>query len=82
MRVIIDRDVCIGSGNCMRFAPDVFDQDADAIVVLKFEEPPAELRDDVRQRGRRLSDGRHPAHRAQSRRMIVISHYAEADVDH
>ena len=48
MRVIIDRDVCIGSGNCMRFAPDVFDQDADAIVVLKLEEPPAGLVDDVR----------------------------------
>ena len=48
MRVTIDRDVCIGSGNCMRFAPDVFDQDADAIVVLKIEEPPAQFLDDVR----------------------------------
>ena len=35
MRVAADREVCIGSGNCVFSAPAVFDQDDDeGLVVL------------------------------------------------
>jgi ferredoxin len=35
VRVAADRDVCIGSGNCVFTAPGVFDQDDDeGLVVL------------------------------------------------
>jgi ferredoxin len=35
MKVAADRDVCIGSGNCVLVAPQVFDQDDDeGLVVL------------------------------------------------
>ena len=35
MRVAADRDMCIGSGNCVLTAPRVFDQDDDeGLVVL------------------------------------------------
>jgi len=34
MRVTIDRSKCVGSGNCMMTAPEVFEQDDDGIVVL------------------------------------------------
>jgi ferredoxin len=48
MKVIVDQDRCIGSGQCVLLAPDVFDQrDEDGIVVLKDANPPSELDDDV-----------------------------------
>jgi ferredoxin len=34
MRVAVDREVCIGSGNCVFSAPAVFDQDDEGLVVL------------------------------------------------
>jgi ferredoxin len=36
MRVRVDRDLCIATGNCVLTAPDVFDQDEDdgTVVVL------------------------------------------------
>jgi ferredoxin len=35
MKVAADRDVCIGSGNCVFTAPQMFDQDDDeGLVVL------------------------------------------------
>jgi ferredoxin len=42
MRVIGDREVCIGSGNCVFAAPEVFDQDDDVglVVLLTPEIPP------------------------------------------
>jgi ferredoxin len=50
MRVIIDQDKCIGSGQCVLAVADVFDQrDDDGVVVLLNDNPPAELHDDVRQ---------------------------------
>ncbi|MCW2946600.1 MAG: ferredoxin [Actinoallomurus sp.] len=53
MKVIIDQDKCVGSGQCVLLAPDVFDQrDEDGIVVLLQEDPPAELHEDVRQAAR------------------------------
>ncbi len=33
-RLHIDRETCIGSGNCVRVAEAVFDQDEDGRVVL------------------------------------------------
>jgi ferredoxin len=40
MKVAADRDVCIGSGNCVLVAPQVFDQDDDEglVVVLTTSE--------------------------------------------
>lgn len=35
MKVSIDRSKCVGAGQCVRVAPDVFDQDEkDGLVVL------------------------------------------------
>ena len=53
MKVVIDQDQCVGAGQCVLLAPDVFDQrDEDGVVVLLQEFPPAELHDDVRQAAR------------------------------
>jgi ferredoxin len=41
MRINADRDVCIGSGNCVLSAPEVFDQDADDGLVEVLEPEPA-----------------------------------------
>jgi ferredoxin len=46
-RVVIDRTLCIGAGNCVRTAGDVFDQDDEAIVVLLQEFVPADRLDAV-----------------------------------
>jgi ferredoxin len=49
MRVIIDQDKCVASGQCVLAAADVFDQrDEDGIVVLLNATPPAQRADDVR----------------------------------
>jgi ferredoxin len=49
MRVQADRDRCIGSGQCVMNAPDVFDQDEDeGLVSLKTSTPAPGLADDVR----------------------------------
>lgn len=48
MKVSVDQDKCIGSGQCVLLAPEVFDQrDEDGIVVLLNANPPAELDDAV-----------------------------------
>ena len=40
MRIILDEDTCIGAGQCVLAAPDVFDQrDEDGIAVLLDETP-------------------------------------------
>ena len=50
MRVTVDQDKCVGSGQCVLAAERVFDQrDDDGIVVLLDEAPPADLHEDVRQ---------------------------------
>jgi ferredoxin len=50
MKVIIDQDRCVASGQCVMAAGEVFDQrDEDGIVVLLNDNPPAEQADDVRQ---------------------------------
>jgi ferredoxin len=50
MKVTVDQDKCIGSGQCVLAAADVFDQrEEDGIVVLLNPNPPAERAADVRQ---------------------------------
>ncbi|MCC5480538.1 ferredoxin [Streptomyces barringtoniae] len=50
MKVIVDQNKCVASGQCVLSAPDVFDQrEEDGIVVLLTEKPPDGLADDVRQ---------------------------------
>ncbi|MEU8076304.1 ferredoxin [Catellatospora citrea] len=50
LRVAVDRDACCGSGNCVRTAPEVFDQDEDlGLVVLRQPEPPESAYDAVRE---------------------------------
>ena len=39
MRIVADRDVCIGAGMCVLTAPAVFDQADDGLVLLLVEEP-------------------------------------------
>lgn len=49
MRIVIDRDRCCGSGNCVATAPEVFDQDdADGLVILRRPAPPDEVIDRIR----------------------------------
>jgi ferredoxin len=49
MKVTIDQDKCVASGQCVVAAADVFDQrDEDGIVVLLTPTPPAQRADDVR----------------------------------
>lgn len=42
MKVTVDRDRCIGAGNCALFAPSVFDQEPDDAVVLLLDPSPPE----------------------------------------
>ena len=34
LRIEIDRDACMGSGNCLFWAPGVFDLDDDAVAIV------------------------------------------------
>ncbi|MFG3257573.1 ferredoxin [Streptomyces sp. NPDC048172] len=49
MKVTIDQDKCVGSGQCVLTADDVFDQrDEDGTVTLLTDRPPAHRAADVR----------------------------------
>ncbi|MFD4369406.1 ferredoxin [Rhodococcus sp. NPDC058521] len=49
MKITIDQDKCIGAGQCVAAASDVFDQrEEDGIAILVDDDPPAEDADDVR----------------------------------
>ena len=49
MRVVVDIERCRGAGQCVRTAPQVFDQDdEDGTVVVLDEEPPPQLHGAVR----------------------------------
>lgn len=53
LKVIVDRDKCVGSGECVFTVPDVFDQDEDdGIVVLLTDAPEEEHWDSARQAAR------------------------------
>lgn len=47
MKVILDRELCCGAGQCVLSAPEVFDQDENGIARLLLAEPPPEQHDDV-----------------------------------
>ncbi|MET0454689.1 MAG: (4Fe-4S)-binding protein [Mycobacterium sp.] len=42
MKILADRDVCIGAGMCVMTADVIFDQDDDGIVVTLVEDVPAD----------------------------------------
>jgi ferredoxin len=45
MKVIVDRSLCQGHARCEEAAPEVFEvDDQDALVRLKRENPPEEMR--------------------------------------
>lgn len=48
MQVTVKPDVCIGAGQCVLAAPEVFDQDHDGVVQLLVAEPEHDLHQDVR----------------------------------
>jgi ferredoxin len=49
MKVIVDQDKCVSSGQCVLNASEIFDQrDEDGVVVLLNENPPAEQADNAR----------------------------------
>ncbi|HEY4023030.1 MAG TPA: ferredoxin [Pseudonocardiaceae bacterium] len=53
MKVLIDQDKCVGSGQCVLAAPTVFDQrDEDGIAVLLTETPTEDAQDGARQAAR------------------------------
>ena len=53
MKVVLDQDKCIGSGQCVLSAPEVFDQrDEDGIAVLLEEEPAADAESGTREAAR------------------------------
>jgi ferredoxin len=48
LRVVIDLDKCIASGNCVLACPEVFAQDElEGTVIVLQEHPPAELHEKV-----------------------------------
>ncbi|ONI69741.1 ferredoxin [Kribbella sp. ALI-6-A] len=50
MKVTVDQDACIASGQCVLTTPEVFDQrDEDGIVVLVTPDPPESLSSQVRE---------------------------------
>jgi ferredoxin len=50
MRIRIDRSKCIGGGNCVVSAPNIFSQDDnDGLVILLSEHPPKGDEEAVRQ---------------------------------
>ena len=50
MKIIVDQDRCVASGQCVTAAADVFDQrDEDGIVILLTDNPPEDLAADVHQ---------------------------------
>ncbi|MGP3990044.1 ferredoxin [Streptomyces sp. 3N207] len=48
MRVTVKPTVCIGAGQCVLVAPEVFDQDDDGVARLVDEAPAHQLHPDVR----------------------------------
>lgn len=53
LKVSIDRGKCVGSGNCVYVAPDIFSQDDDdGMVILLTEQPGASLSEVVAEAAR------------------------------
>jgi ferredoxin len=49
VRIEASPDVCIGAGNCVLAAPDLFDQDDDGIVQVLQAEVPPDQQDEARE---------------------------------
>jgi ferredoxin len=50
MKVIVDIDKCVGAGQCVLAAPEIFDQrDDDGLVSLLQESPGPQLREAVQE---------------------------------
>ncbi|GAA2482976.1 ferredoxin [Streptomyces longisporus] len=49
MKVELEADKCVASGQCVLAAMDVFDQDEDGIAILLEDTPAPELLDDVKE---------------------------------
>ena len=49
MKVELEADKCVASGQCVLAAMDVFDQDDDGIAILVQDSPAPELLDDVKE---------------------------------
>lgn len=47
MRITVSRQTCVGAGQCVLSAPDVFDQDDDGVVEVLAAEPGAEQAEPV-----------------------------------
>ncbi len=45
LRIVIDRDRCIGTANCISVAPQFFELDEESICT--FKEPPEEVDEDI-----------------------------------
>ena len=53
MKVLLDQDKCVGSGQCVLAAPSVFDQrDEDGIAILLTSTPTPDAADGARQAAR------------------------------
>jgi ferredoxin len=50
LRISIDRDTCIGSGNCVHWVPAVFDQDDQGYAIVT--DPSAAPEDKIREAAR------------------------------
>ncbi|TDC48605.1 ferredoxin [Jiangella ureilytica] len=47
MMIEVEIDQCVGGGQCVMAAPDVFDQDDDGLVVVLDDDPGPDRADDV-----------------------------------
>ena len=47
MRIVLEADKCIGSGNCEMLAPDVFEVRDDMVCHILADEPAPELTEDA-----------------------------------
>lgn len=47
MKLIVDKDICIGCGACQATAPDVFEIDDEGLANVVVEEVPEELNEDA-----------------------------------
>ena len=47
MRIVLDADRCIGSGNCEMLAPDVFEVGDDMVCNILIEQPGPDLQEDA-----------------------------------
>ncbi len=48
MKITVDRDRCIGAGQCVLNAPDLFDQDDEGTVVVLEDQPSSDQEEAAR----------------------------------